>query len=355
MINALTQPRRISVNKLISDLNSEVLFVDDSYQRRLVWTEKQRIRLVETVLMGYPMPEVYLWNQPPDPDSGDQTQSIVDGQQRLRTLQSFTLDDFKLKKSLLDAENQDSGYAGKLWSELSPELRQTFWEYEINVRTLPSATTEREIRRIFARLNETDKSLNPQELRHAKLQGSFLQASEDVADLPFWRQVKFFSDNSMRRMKDVEFSSSLLTFLRNGIVSDTAASLNDVYDLFSDQYSKRRADYNKTNQLLKDIKSVYNTGGAAVGYITKETHLYTLFVVAFTLREQGKRLRADTVNRFFAAYDAYDEDRVFNEGTVAARRQELLRRYNRGSSSRIGSKTSREQRVFSMLDYLDSI
>lgn len=353
-LNSTTQPRRLSVNRLIDDLNNDRLFVDESFQRRLVWTERQRIRLVETVLIGYPMPEIYLWNQPPDPDSGQQTQSIVDGQQRLRALQAYTLDQFKLTKSSLDDENQNTAYAGKLWSELPPNIRQTFWEYEINVRTIASETTAREIRRVFARLNETDKSLNPQELRHAKLQGAFLQAAEDVANLPFWQQTEFFTLNNTRRMKDVEFASSLLAFLRNGIISDTAKSLNQIYDQFSDHYPRRRSDLNRTQRLLQDIKRVYNTNGAAAEYIKRETHLYTLFVVAFTMRQNQARLEPPAVNAFFEAYAAFDPERV-PRGRLPARRHDLLRRYNRGSSSRIGSKSSREQRVFSMIDYLDTL
>ncbi len=353
MLNDIIQPRRININELMRRMADNSLYVDNSFQRKLVWTEKQKIRLIETVLIGYPMPEIYLWDQKPNPKTGIQRQSIVDGQQRLSAMRAYQAGEFYIKKNAVDAANKDRDFAGKGWLELSLPDQHRFLEYEINARSIPSSTSETEIRHLFTRLNETDKSLNPQELRHARLQGTFLQASEEIANLDFWSKVPVFTQNHIRRMKDVEFASALLTFLRNGIVSDTAESLNSMYNRFSDSYSFRSKDFETSREILSKLSDIYMRSSNAKEFISRETHLYTLFVLAFLRqRETGINLKLDEVESFFTAYKNFDPDKEHSEGSDGAKKAELLRRYRQGSSSRIGSKSSREQRIFAMQDYL---
>ncbi len=80
----------------------------------------------------------------------------------------------------------------------------------MNVRIIPSKVTRDQIIAIFRRLNETDKSLNPQEFRNAQFNGKFIATAEKLADLHFWEEWKFFSPASIRRMGDLQFCSSLL-------------------------------------------------------------------------------------------------------------------------------------------------
>lgn len=353
MLNDLIQPRRINVNELSRRMREETLFVDNSFQRKLVWTVKQKIRLIETILIGYPMPEIYLWDQRPNPATGIQRQSIVDGQQRLSAIMAFQAGEFLIKKTAIDPANKEKEFSGKGWASLAVNLQQKFLEYEINARSIPSSTSETEIRHLFTRLNETDKSLNPQELRHARLQGAFLEASEEIADLSFWKVVPVFNSASIRRMKDVEFSSSLITFLRNGIVSDSPSSLNDMYNRYSDAYAARKKDYEAISLILRHIENVYDAADLAKEYISRETHLYTLFVLFYiNLAEKRPFVNAASIENFYRAYKSFDPDIEYEGGTPEAKRADLLRRYRQGSSYRIGSKSSRELRVFALQDFL---
>ena len=100
---------------LTDNLKSGVITVDNSYQRKYIWQSKDQIALIETILLGYPIPEIYLWANDTDPNSGDTKYSIVDGQQRLTTIQKYLNDDFKLHKSAID--NDDADYVNKKFSE----------------------------------------------------------------------------------------------------------------------------------------------------------------------------------------------------------------------------------------------
>ena len=85
---------------IVDNFRDDNLYVDDSFQRRYVWLEKHKIKLIETILLGYAIPEIYLWETEIDPDSGQAKYSIVDGQQRIGALFDFIDGKFKLKISL---------------------------------------------------------------------------------------------------------------------------------------------------------------------------------------------------------------------------------------------------------------
>ena len=87
---------------IVDQYREELLYVDDSFQRRYVWHEKHKIKLIETILLGYAIPEIYVWDVTTDPDTGDTKRSIVDGQQRIGALFSFINNEFKLKKTVIE-------------------------------------------------------------------------------------------------------------------------------------------------------------------------------------------------------------------------------------------------------------
>lgn len=77
-----------------------------------------------------------------------------------------------------------------------------------------------EIAKLFLRLNRTNTTLNPQELRNAEFNGEFLRLAEEIAQNEFWDNYKIFTQSDIRRMQDIQFISTLLIFLRMGIEQD---------------------------------------------------------------------------------------------------------------------------------------
>lgn len=340
MLNEMIKATATPVRDLVTDYLGGKYFVDESFQRRLVWVEKQRVRLVETVLMGYPMPEIYLHQQMPDEENdGLIRHSIVDGQQRIKCLTQFMANEFKLSLKFLDQQNQNCDFAGCDWNALSTELKNRVRQYTINSRVIPSTVTHDEIRAIFKRLNETDKSLNPQEIRHAEFSGEFIKAAERIANLDFWSEHAIFNMNNIRRMADIEFATSLLGLLRNGITTDTEASVNKLYDLFNDKYEASDKDFSEVEIRLKWIDTVLKSEGFVRDFFKKQVHLFTLF----DLFPEFSRLEMDVLtarlNEFVHGYSSEDEDAHFQI-------------YRAGSVQRTRSKGSRELRRDSLKDFV---
>ena len=80
---------RKTIKEISSMFADGSLIVDQTYQRRSVWSEKDKIRLIETVLLNLIIPVLFFWKAETDPDTGLSITHIVDGQQRIKAICSF--------------------------------------------------------------------------------------------------------------------------------------------------------------------------------------------------------------------------------------------------------------------------
>jgi len=80
---------------------------------------------------------------------------------------------FKLKTAYLD--KRESSYSNISFDELGNEERKIIWRYPFSMRVIKQEVERNRIVEMFLRLNSTDKSLNPQELRNAEFDGLFLK------------------------------------------------------------------------------------------------------------------------------------------------------------------------------------
>ena len=93
---------RKSINEISSMFDNGELIVDDTYQRRSVWSEKDKIRLIETVLLKLVIPVLFFWKADTDPETGASITHIVDGQQRIDQLEMLHDHPFSVVDSLHD-------------------------------------------------------------------------------------------------------------------------------------------------------------------------------------------------------------------------------------------------------------
>lgn len=328
----LVKPETMPIKHLKDQFNSGELFVDHSFQRRYVWLRKNQIKLIETILLGYVIPEIYIWDQDTDPDTGVSKKSIVDGQQRIGAIVDYINGKYSLSQAYLDTEN--ATYANKYFSELSPEDKKNIWDYTLSVQRISSSVQIEQVKNIFLRLNSTDKSLNPQELRNAEYDGLFLKTAIEIADYPFWKEHHVFSADALRRMKDVEFASSLLLFLRKGIDSeDTQSSINSAYDLYNEVYDEKDADKTCAIKILNEIEriNIKDTDKILEGYISKTTHLYTIFVALYKYITNEQQLSDNQVNNLISFYKGYK----LSDSKVAKEFDSLHQEATRSKSNRI--------------------
>lgn len=339
-------PNKKSTYEINKMFKKGELIIDNTFQRRYVWEEKHQIALIETILLGYDIPDIYLWQQVADANTGEMIYSVVDGQQRIGAIVNFIDGKFSLKKKYLSSYNKDQSWVDKNFDLLDKDDKISFWEYKIGVKELSSSINKEEIVTLFLRLNTTNKVLNPQELRNAQYNGKFIALALELASSPFWEKYKVFSINEIRRMNDVEFISNILVFLRMGIKKKLGqATINQVYDLYNIEYKEEINDRTEFENILKNLDQ-FLSGLTNIdkSFVTKTTHLYTLFVIYYALKIEnyfGREIVEvnKIIESFFELYIEGDENR-------------LIQKYRDASQDAVKSQGSRVARYDSLIEFI---
>ena len=254
------------------------LDLDPPFQRRSVWTRKDRIYFLDTVFRGYPSPSIYL-SKDVRP-TGEAVFSVVDGKQRLETIIMFSEDRIVLR------DYGDTQLDGRKWSELrtNGEVSRRFLDYVLPVEQL---TVGDNLNEVFDRLNRNNKNLNRQELRHAKYHGGwFLDFVEKEVEDPFWRdELGYVTPARARRMHDVQMLSELLIVVA---IREVRGFDHDEIDQYTAKYDDSpssdsegepsREDlaeaFHRAKQLLRDLVAYEQP----IALHTKEArHLYSLW------------------------------------------------------------------------------
>ncbi len=198
---ASNSTRRLRI--LLTGIIDKTLIPRPDFQRRLVWTNKDKKNFLETVLKGYPFPEIYIAAGEVNPSTGRGTEWLVDGQQRISTLYQY----FDGGKDSGLGEDLKLGRDFKPYAALSTEEKIAFLEYEVVVRDLGNIPIE-EIKGIFEKINATGYSLNAMEIHNARFDGEFKKFAEEITQHSFFSNSNhpIFSANEIRRMRDISFA-----------------------------------------------------------------------------------------------------------------------------------------------------
>lgn len=318
--------------------NGDELILQPPFQRNPVWGEKQKAALIDTILKGYPIPELYLQTTV-DPN-GDEKHVVVDGQQRIRACLEFLSNEFAL--------GEESGaLAGSTFDDLTPEQKQTVFEYKFVIRELP-ALSEPEIREIFGRLNRNNVVLNAQELRHATYWGEFISSMQAISQNEFWVTSGIFTVNDIRRMLDVEFISEITVARLYGL-QNKKTTLDKFYKSFESEFPDR-------GQIEHDFSTVLGELAQVLDWPTKtrwkgKTDFYTLFLV-LAKREREMPFDRDARDKLAERLRVFSESVSAYLASVTPGEQLIAARgYARGvrASSDLGSRRIRETALESFL------
>jgi len=337
-----------SVKQLTDGLTEGTIIIDDSFQRNFVWGVKDQVSLIETILMGFPIPEIYLWYTETNSDTGDTILSVVDGQQRTNSVLRYIKNEFKLDKRYL--EDPTSSYSGKLFKELDASQKKIIWKYPFSVRFIKDNISKEEIINIFLRLNRTNISLNPQELRKAEFSGEFIKLAATIADLPFWETYSIFKPGDVRRMIDVQFVSTLLIFLRKGIAEETNQSiLNKVYDQYNEDYPEAKSDFQQFKKILILLGKLAKGKAHLHNAYASKTQLYTMFSLGYYLLTVKANEISEISDNLEEWYKNYDNNTEFK----LKKKQSLLNEYHALSREGVQKKANRQRRFEIIKSYLE--
>lgn len=200
-----------------------LLELDPPYQRRSVWSQSYKDYFVDTVLLNYPAPAVFLYED--ISDIGVARYSVVDGKQRLSTVFEFLAGEFPVGPAATNAR-----FRGLSFDDLPSDTKKSVFRYPFSIEFLPT-TDEAALSNIFDRINRNVARLTAQELRHARFSGVFAAKVEDITDhldeaMPTFPRI---APSSRRQMKDAELVAQLFLSLEKGIGSYSQDEIDAAY------------------------------------------------------------------------------------------------------------------------------
>lgn len=169
------------------------IILDSSFQRNSVWKTPQKRELIESVLMGLPLP-IFYFNE-----DREGRLIVIDGRQRLTAFfefmdekKGFSLDHLKILSNL----NK------KKFRDLDTNLQTKIEDYQIIAHVIQPPTPDRIKFDIFDRVNRAGTQLNKQEIRNALYQGNATKLLLDLSQADEFAKATEGAFENEKRMKD---------------------------------------------------------------------------------------------------------------------------------------------------------
>lgn len=342
-----TEKKDFPLSTLKEMVDDGDIIPNPEYQRDYVYTDKQASKLVESVLMGIPIPTIYLCVEE------DNTYSVIDGQQRITSLVRYLKNDFPLNG--LQELNELNG---KCYKDLSKDIQKKLKSSSLSTISLLKQSTALKYE-IFARLNQGAVKLNPQELRNCIYRGTFNKMLDDIAATNPHLHNLFHDDNNRK-----SYQERILRFfaLRNyqDYQSSMLKTMNSYMELHrNDEEDEIKAAKDRFNNTIDIIKQVLGNEAFMAFDRNKNTILekfsgsvYDSIIIPFSFFDKHSLIvNADKIRE--AVMNVKMTDESYREDTYAATgsKVRVIRRiqtiYNLILSITGNNSTDTDRRLFS--------
>lgn len=191
IVTSKTRGESYNIETILSRLRNERLIIPDYQRDSEQWNLRKESLFIESILNNLTIPAFFF------SDREDGKIEIVDGQQRISTIQKFANNEFAISDDddIVYLSPQSALYVGKRYEELPPQLKNVFDDYPLTVINLPEGLDLATKLEIFRRINEGGTPLTAQDIRL-----SYYSESKSVN---FIRLAGIYSESSSsRRMID---------------------------------------------------------------------------------------------------------------------------------------------------------
>jgi uncharacterized protein with ParB-like and HNH nuclease domain len=242
--------------------------LNPKFQRRNAWTDEKRSKLIESIIIGYPVPEIVLAEDP----NKKRSFIVIDGKQRLLTIAGF-IDhpsyEYWVKPKIKGLRIRDD-LNGINFNDLETkegfknELRE-FQNSSLRCTVITNYTTNNVLYDIFYRLNSGSVPLSTQELRQVLNRGEFANYLITITNekQPIHDVLKL--DGPDKRLKDIEIVLRVLTFqlFSNEYTGNLKKFLDDKMALVTKEWStyERRVQelYSKMNMTIDFLSNLFGS------------------------------------------------------------------------------------------------
>jgi len=291
------RPETRTVTDIVNLHKAGLLNLEPGFQRKSVWSERDRAKLMDSILRNFPLPAVFFYRRQ---DEGHIYYDVIDGKQRIESILMFMGEmrgRYQAKTQLPGQEETELVD----WNRLKKrKLQHLVTGYRIPVIEVDGDIGD--IIDLFVRINSTGKALTPQEKRHARFYNStFLREADKLArkfqeDL---RKLGVLTTGQISRMKHVELMCELMLSAHQGDVINRKAALDRVMGAksFTDMQTRKAAA--RVTTALNRIKRMFPK--LSTTRLRQLTDFYSLAVLILKFEAEG--LILTDKRRNFLAWD----------------------------------------------------
>ena len=302
----VTYPADYTLEGLVGKLNKTIII--PGFQRKFVWNVKQASRLIESFLLGLPVPAIFLYS---DPRTGKFL--VVDGQQRLLSVSYFFEGYFgepdrRGNRAIfkLQGLNENSPYSQLTYQDLRSDeaaynrLNEAVLRAFIVKQLRPEGRSS--IYHIFERLNTGGTQLVGQEIRNCVYHGLFNDLLISINKNREWRTI-FGKPTEDKRMRDVELILRFLALYY--MVSSYHKPMKEFLSEFMEKH--KRDDLNSLSvyrQLFEETtKAIYECLGQHPFHIKAGLNVAAFDGVYVAFARNLQKIPADISDRYKALID----------------------------------------------------
>lgn len=242
----------------IEDDENEIFI--PAYQRQFVWSKARQSKFVESVMLGLPIPYIFISNLPKEISEDEGRAEIVDGSQRIRTLSAFVNNSLQL----VDLEKLDK-LNGFKFADLELSRQRKFNRQPIRVIELSDKADEQSRRDIFERINTGSDELRDMEKRKGIYTGPFYDFIKECAARDDFNTICPVSYSKQRREESEEL------VLRYFAYCDTYLDFKHDVSKFLNSYLKQNQTAFGKAKLLKQFNQMVKFAATHFPYGFKKT------------------------------------------------------------------------------------
>ena len=314
------------IRELLTAVRNETLIIKPPFQRRLVWKNKDKCNFLQTILDEYPFPEIFVATGEVDLDTGQGTDLLVDGQQRVTTLYQYFHGSSDLKLG-----GQLPSYA-----DLPEHAKEKFLQYDVVVRDL-GTLHDQEIRSIFERIDSTSYSLSAMELHNSRFDGEFKSTAEQIAEDEFFAKHRVFSANEIRTMEDTRFVLGYVTTVMSTYFHRDS-EIETFLEMYNEDFPHAGIVKAETERVLDFVDEC---GFQASSRVWKHADVFTLLVETHrAVEKDGIQLNTKEVGQrltdFYLRVNSSDQNSQVDEEAAAYQKAALQATNDRSNRQKRG-------------------
>ena len=260
----------MSIGELTSIYRDDELDIHPEFQRFYRWSDEQKSRLIESLLLGIPIPSVFVSQR------DDGVWDVIDGLQRLSTIFQFVgrLKDESgnlVEPLILKKTKYLPSLEGKRWDDDDPSLsigsanQLIIRRAKIDVKIILRESSESSKYELFQRLNTGGSQLSDQELRNAILimvNPDAFRWIEYLAKDENFQSCIALSDRLLSERYDLELVTRFLVF--RSLEENRLGSIGDIGEFLTDSIVELAAR-NRFQQVKSAEEEAFRVTFACLG------------------------------------------------------------------------------------------